>query len=244
MRVTLPRRSVTRVTLSRAVPCSSLQAAFPANPWPGLLEEFKKPYMSKLCRFLSAEYVDWNVYPPRKDIFTAFRLTALKDTKVVILGQDPYHNSKHAMGLAFSVPANAKSLPRSLSMIYRELEHDPEVDRHKDAARKVGDLTRWARQGVLLMNTVLTVGDAAGSHNARGWETFTNKAIELLNDRDKSLVFLLWGKNAQKKTELITNPRHCVLLAAHPRVQGFLGCRHFSRTNTFLKKHGFDPILW
>jgi len=225
---------------------------FPAASWPGLKGEFDEDYMRMLCHFLRAEYKDWEVYPSRRDIFNALHLTPFEKVRVVIVGEDPYRNAKHAMGLAFSVPRGVRPLPRSLDNIHRELDGNPALERDPDTKRrKSGDLTWWAEQDVLLLNSVLTRGEA-GSHAARGWELFTDKAIELLIEHQKRiehpkrLVFLLLGKEAKKKARLVDRSSHHILCADHPAARGdnFIGCGHFSQTNTFLKKQGLPPIQW
>ena len=177
------------------------------------------------------------------DIFKALILTDYEDVKVVILGQDPYHGPGQAHGLCFSVPEGI-SLPPSLQNIYKEIENDLQIKMNPS-----GDLTCWAKEGVLLLNTVLTVrANQANSHHGKGWELFTDKIIELLNAREKPIVFILWGNNAKAKIEKIDNPHHLVLTAPHPSplsaYYGFFGCRHFSKTNNFLKSMNIPPINW
>lgn len=206
--------------------------------------EFEKPYMQQLRAFLRAEKDKRKVvYPPSAEVFQAFSLTPLPAVKVVLLGQDPYHGPGQAQGLCFSVPPG-KALPPSLVNIYKELRTDLGIPPARN-----GCLIPWAKQGVLLLNSVLTVerGKAA-SHQGKGWEQFTDKAIELLNKHTSGLVFLLWGAYAQRKGSFIDAKRHCVLKAAHPSPfsahQGFFGCRHFSQTNHYLEKQGKTPINW
>ena len=213
------------------------------NSWDELLaDEFKKDYYQQLRQFLKAEYSSRVVYPGMYDIFNALRYTAYEDVKVVIIGQDPYHEPGQAHGLCFSVQ-DGTPLPPSLKNIYKELWDDLGV------SRTSGCLTDWAKQGVMLLNAVLTVRQGqAGSHAGKGWETFTDHVIELLNDREDPVVFLLWGGYARKKKALITNRRHYVLEAAHPSplsaYSGWFGCRHFSKANAILTSMGKSPIMW
>ena len=213
------------------------------NSWDALLaDEFKKDYYLQLRQFLKAEYSSRVVYPGMYDIFNALKYTAYEDVKVVIIGQDPYHEPGQAHGLCFSVQ-DGTPLPPSLKNIYKELWDDLGV------SRTSGCLTDWAQQGVLLLNAVLTVRQGqAGSHAGKGWETFTDHVIELLNEREDPVVFLLWGGYARKKKALITNRRHFILEAAHPSplsaYNGWFGCRHFSRANAILTSMGKSPILW
>ena len=205
--------------------------------------EFEKEYYRKLGKFVNYEYQKGTVYPEKDDIFTAFRLTPLSKVKVVILGQDPYHEPGQAHGLAFSVKPGVE-IPPSLVNIYKEL--------HDDLGCYIPDngyLGKWAEQGVLLLNTVLTVrAHQALSHRGVGWETFTDAVITAVNQIDRPIVFLLWGSPAQRKAEMLNNPRHLVLKAPHPSplsaYRGFFGCRHFSTANRFLTEHGIDPIDW
>jgi len=214
------------------------------NHWDHLLaEEFQKEYYRKLREFLVEEYRTKVIYPSMYDIFKALILTDYEDVKVVILGQDPYHGPGQAHGLCFSVPEGI-SLPPSLQNIYKEIENDLQIKMNPS-----GDLTCWAKEGVLLLNTVLTVrANQANSHRGKGWELFTDKIIELLNTREKPIVFILWGNNAKAKIEKIDNPHHLVLTAPHPSplsaYYGFFGCRHFSKTNNFLKSRNIPPINW
>lgn len=214
------------------------------NEWDTLLaDEFRKPYYLQLRQFLKNEYSTRRIYPDMKDIFNALRYTPYNDVKVVIIGQDPYHGAGQAHGLCFSVKKGVQP-PPSLMNIFKELQADvgTQLPPH-------GELTDWAKQGVLLMNTVLTVREAMpNSHRGKGWETFTDRVIGLLNEREKPIVFLLWGGNAKAKLPLITNPRHKILTAAHPSplsaYGGFFGCRHFSQTNDFLRLNGEKEIDW
>ena len=183
------------------------------------------------------------IYPPKGQWFRAFELTPLSQTKVVILGQDPYHNPEQAQGLSFSVP-EGMTLPPSLRNIYQELEADLGIDPNTS-----GDLSRWATQGVLLLNSVLTVEkNTPGAHANSGWEEFTDTVIDILNTQKQHLVFLLWGAYAQKKAQWIDTSKHLVLKAAHPSPfsahKGFFGCKHFSQANNYLKMHGLETINW
>ena len=214
------------------------------NDWDDLLkDEFQKEYYLKIRRFLINEYKQTIVYPNMYDIFNALKYTAYKDVKVVILGQDPYHGENQAHGLCFSVKKGVAQ-PPSLKNIFQELNRDLgcTIPNH-------GELTKWANEGVLLLNTVLTVRQGqANSHAKIGWEILTDKIIELLNMKDEPIVFLLWGRNAQSKSALINNPNHLILKCAHPSplsaYNGFIGCRHFSKTNAFLVKNNLKPIDW
>lgn len=205
--------------------------------------EFRKPYYKKLYDFIMNEYQTREVYPAPDDIFNAFSFTPLSKVKVVILGQDPYHEPGQAHGLCFSVKPDVK-IPPSLVNIYQEL--------HEDCGCFIPDngyLKKWADQGVLLLNTVLTVrAHAANSHKNIGWEEFTNAAIRVLNEQDRPIVFILWGKPAQMKKSMLNNPNHLILEAPHPSplsaYRGFFGSRPFSQTNKFLMSHGLDPIDW
>lgn len=214
------------------------------NDWDSLLEsEFCKNYYLKLQDFLKQEYDEHTVFPPRDDIFNALKYTPYADVRVVILGQDPYHGKGQAHGLAFSVKRGVKP-PPSLRNIFKELESDVGINQPSH-----GELTDWAKSGVLLLNTVLTVREGeANSHKKKGWETFTDSIIALLDQKDSPVVFLLWGKNAESKRSIITNPLHKVLVAAHPSPlsahNGFFGCKHFSQTNDFLEKCKFRKIKW
>ncbi len=214
------------------------------NDWlEPLSAEFKKPYYKELYTFVRKEYSAAAVYPPADEIFTAFHLTPLSKVRVVILGQDPYHEPGQAHGLSFSVKPEV-TIPPSLENIYKELQSDLGCYIPDN-----GYLVKWARQGVLMLNTILTVrAHQAFSHKGRGWEQFTDAAIEAVNALDRPVAFLLWGKPAQSKREKLTNSRHLILTAPHPSplsaYRGFFGCRHFSRTNAFLKENGYDPIDW
>ena len=209
-----------------------------------LHEEFSKEYYKNLFFFVRKQYSETTVYPKADEIFTAFHLTPLEKVKVVILGQDPYHNEGQAHGLCFSVKPDVE-IPPSLVNIYKEL--------HDDCGCYIPDngyLTKWAKQGVLLLNTVLTVrAHQANSHRGIGWEEFTDAAIRILDQQDRPMVFLLWGRPAQmKKSMLHRNPKHLILEAPHPSplsaYRGFFGCKHFSQTNEFLKANGLEPIDW
>lgn len=207
------------------------------NDWDQFLkEQFRQKYYKQLINFLIGEYEKNTIYPAPSQWFTAFQMTPYEQVKVVILGQDPYHGPRQAHGLAFSVPKGEKT-PPSLRNIFKELEADMGI-----TPPAHGNLESWAKQGVLLLNTVLTVrAGQANSHRDKGWETFTDAAIAYLNQREKPMVFLLWGSNAQKKEALITNSRHYILKAAHPSPlsahRGFFGCGHFSKTRRFLDEH-------
>lgn len=215
------------------------------NGWDELfLEEFNKPYFKNLKNFLLQEYATRTVYPPKSLILNAFDQTPYDKVKVVILGQDPYYNPGQAMGMSFSVNKGV-AVPKSLQNMFKEIADDI----GRTSAIEGGDLTPWARQGVLLLNTVLTVvAGQPNSHKGLGWETFTDAVINKLNSRNTPTVFLLWGRNALDKRALITNPTHLVLTAAHPSplsaFNGFFGCRHFSKTNEFLRKNGLEEIVW
>lgn len=213
------------------------------NDWDDFLaEETEKPYYKELRRFLVQEYRTKRVYPPMNDIFNAMRYTSLSGVKSVILGQDPYINENEAHGLAFSVNTGVK-IPPSLQNIFKELKADCEFDPPES-----GCLTGWALGGVLLLNTVLTVeAGKSKSHSRRGWETFTSAVIRKVNEKNEPVVFMLWGNDAKAKAELITNPRHLILTAAHPSPLAggrFFGCKHFSKANEFLKANGIKPIDW
>ncbi len=207
-------------------------------------DEFKKPYYKELYQFIRQEYDTRVIYPPADDIFNAFHFTPLSEVKVLILGQDPYHGEHQAHGLCFSVLPDQKELPPSLQNIYKEL--------HEDLGCYIpnnGYLKKWAKQGVLMLNTVLTVrAHQAGSHQGKGWEHFTDAIIQAVNAQDRPVVYLLWGKPAQSKIPMLTNPKHLILKAPHPSplsaFRGFFGCKHFSQTNEFLENHGIAPIDW
>ncbi|MBD5139013.1 MAG: uracil-DNA glycosylase [Ruminococcus sp.] len=214
------------------------------NEWDELLkDEFTKEYYLKLREFLKAEYSTRRIYPNMYDIFNSLKFTSYSDVKAVIIGQDPYHGAGQAHGLCFSVQKGT-AIPPSLQNIYKEIYSDLGIP-----PANHGYLKKWADNGVLLMNTVLTVREGqANSHRGMGWEIFTDRVIELLNQRDKPIVFLLWGGNAKQKMRLITNPNHLILQAAHPSplsaYNGFFGCRHFSKANEFLTANGMTPIDW
>ena len=205
--------------------------------------EFKKPYYGKLYKTVISEYSERVIYPASNDIFNAFAFTPLEQVKVVIIGQDPYPGDGQAHGLCYSVKPSVET-PPSLVNIYKELQDDLGCYIPNN-----GYLEKWARQGVLLLNTVLTVrAHQANSHRGIGWEEFTDAAIRALNEQDRPIVFLLWGKPAQMKKSLLNNPKHLILEAPHPSplsaYRGFFGCRHFSRTNQFLEQNGLAPIDW
>lgn len=214
------------------------------NDWDAILkDEFAKDYYQNIRKFLVYEYNHFTIYPSMYDIFNALKYTPYQDVKVVILGQDPYHGKGQAHGLCFSVKKGVTP-PPSLQNIFQELKNDVgcTIPSH-------GELTKWAKQGVLLLNTVLTVRSGqANSHANHGWEQLTDAIIAKLNERTEPIVFLLWGRNAKNKTTLITNPQHLILTCSHPSPYsadyGFFGCRHFSKTNAFLKEHGQTPIDW
>ncbi len=215
------------------------------NHWDQLLaDQFTSDYYLQLREFLKREYSTRRIYPPMFDIFNALKYTDYDDVKAVILGQDPYHGAGQAHGLCFSVKQGVKP-PPSLINIYKEQHDDLGINQPQNC----GDLTKWAKQGVLLLNTSLTVREGSpNSHRGKGWEILTDRIIALLNDRQQPMVFLLWGGNARAKKNLITNPSHLILEAAHPSplsaFNGFFGCRHFSKTNAFLEQHGITPIDW
>ena len=214
------------------------------NSWDILLkDEFEKPYYLNLRKFLVQEYKSQTIYPHMNDIFNALRYTDYKDVKVVILGQDPYHQPNQAHGLCFSVKKGVNP-PPSLQNMYKEIhaEYGYPIPQH-------GELTYWAEQGVLMMNTVLTVRESQpNSHKGMGWEIFTDNVISLLNQRPEPMVFLLWGANARAKKKIITNPNHLVLESAHPSplsaYNGFFGNGHFKKANEFLKSKGMEEIDW
>ena len=214
------------------------------NDWlEPLAPEFKKPYYAKLYKTIREEYSTKQIFPPADEIFTAFEMTPLSDVKVVIIGQDPYHGDGQAHGLCFSVKPDVET-PPSLVNMYKELNSDLGCYIPNN-----GYLTKWAKQGVLMLNTVLTVrAHQANSHRGIGWEEFTDAAIRILNEQDKPIVYLLWGKPAQMKKSMLNNPKHLILEAPHPSplsaYRGFFGCQHFSKTNTFLIENGLTPIDW
>lgn len=208
-----------------------------------LLVEFEKPYFKSLSDFVQKEYQTKNVFPPLENVFWAFSQCPFEKVKVVIIGQDPYHNEGQAHGLCFSVPDGIK-VPPSLGNIYKEIESDLGVKMPKS-----GDLTYWAKQGVLLLNATLTVeAHKAGSHQKKGWEEFTDNVIKTLSAEKENLVFLLWGTYAQNKAGLIDASRHLILKAPHPSPlsahRGFFGSKHFSKTNSFLKSKDIPEIKW
>lgn len=215
-----------------------------AEDWRAVMaEEIKKPYYKDLSRFVLTEYKKGTVYPPQDDIYNAF-VTPLKDVKVLLLGQDPYHNEHQAHGMSFSVLPDQKEIPPSLQNIYKELEADLGCYIPNN-----GYLQKWADQGVMLLNTVLTVrAHQANSHKDHGWETFTDRVIQVLNEQDRPMVYFLWGRPAQMKASMLNNPKHLVLKAPHPSplsaYRGFFGCKHFSQCNEFLVKNGLEPIDW
>ncbi len=215
-----------------------------AKSWYELLkEEFEKPYYKELQNFLIDEYSHYTIYPESQNVFNALNLVPYDKVRVVIIGQDPYHEPNQAHGLCFSVQ-DGVDIPPSLQNIYKEIHNDIGVP-----IPKTGDLTPWAKQGVLLLNSVLTVRKgAANSHKGKGWEQFTSAIIKKLNERDKPIVFLLWGNNAKQVANAVDNTKHFILSAPHPSplsaYAGFFGCRHFSKCNEFLKSIGESPIDW
>lgn len=214
------------------------------NNWDELLkEEFKKDYFIKLLDFVKNEYKTKTIYPKQNEVFNAFRYTDYDNVKVVILGQDPYHGPNQAEGLSFSV-SNEVLKPPSLKNIFKELESDLQIP-----FPEVNSLKKWAKEGVLLLNAVLTVEEhKPTSHKDRGWEIFTDDVIKLLNEKETPIVFILWGNYARSKKELITNPIHLVIESAHPSPfsahNGFFGSKPFSKTNEFLKKNNIKEIDW
>ncbi len=214
------------------------------NDWDGLLDsEFKKDYYLSLREFLKQEYFTRKIFPPMNDIFNALKYTSYENVKVVILGQDPYHGEGQAHGLCFSVKEGV-ALPPSLKNIFKELYSEYGIP-----SPGSGELTGWAKQGVLLLNTTLTVREGSpASHKRQGWEILTDKIISLINEKADSVVFMLWGSHARAKKALITNPRHLVLECAHPSplsaYNGFFGCGHFKRANEHLKEIGLSEIDW
>lgn len=208
-----------------------------------LMAEFEKPYFEMLTQFVRAEYANGLCFPPGKLIFNAFNQCPFDNVKVVLIGQDPYHEPGQAQGLCFSVGDGVK-FPPSLRNIFTEIQSDLGV-----AVPDSGDLTRWAKQGVLLLNATLTVrAHAAGSHQNKGWETFTDAVIRAVSDGRDNVVFMLWGSYAQSKAKLIDSTRHCVLKSAHPSplsaYRGFFGNHHFSICNQYLQQHGLEAINW
>lgn len=214
------------------------------NDWEkALSKEFKKPYYLKLYNTVRSEYSKTTVYPPSEEIFTAFNLTDINDVKVLILGQDPYHELGQAHGLSFSVKPGV-AIPPSLLNIYKELEDELSLYIPNN-----GYLEKWAKQGVLMLNTVLTVrAHNANSHKGIGWEEFTDAAIMALNELDKPIVYMLWGSNARSKAKMLNNKKQLVLEAPHPSplssYRGFFGCNHFIKCNEFLKANGLSEIDW
>lgn len=214
------------------------------NDWDTILaDEWQKPYYKELMAFLEKEYANNTVYPDMNDIFNALKFTSFEDTRVVIIGQDPYHGEGQAHGLCFSVKDGVR-FPPSLRNIFKELKTD--VGKEIPTS---GCLTEWARQGILLLNAVLTVREGEPtSHKDKGWEIFTDRVIAELNKKETPVVFLLWGAYAQKKAEIITNPIHKKLISVHPSPlsasRGFFGCKHFSKTNEILYNKGFSAIKW
>lgn len=214
------------------------------NDWDSLLQdEFKKEYYIKLREFLKSEYKNHNIHPSMYDIFNALKWTSYEGTKVVILGQDPYHEEGQAHGLAFSVKVGVQ-IPPSLLNMYKELKNELGLYIPNN-----GYLEKWARQGVMLLNASLTVRDGlANSHRNKGWEIFTNRVVELLNMREEPVIFLLWGNNAKEKMSIITNPKHYILTSVHPSPlsasRGFFGCGHFKKANEILESIGKEPIDW
>ena len=214
------------------------------NEWDEIIGgEFEKSYYKELRAFLKSEYFSCKIYPDMHDIFNALKYTPYNSVKAVILGQDPYHGAGQAHGLCFSVKKGVTP-PPSLINIFKELNDDLGIE-----ISKHGELTDWAKNGVLLLNTALTVREGLpNSHRGKGWEIFTDAVISALNQRNEPIVFILWGANAKAKASLITNPIHLKLTAAHPSplsaYNGFFGCRHFSKANEFLIKNGIEPIDW
>ena len=215
------------------------------NEWDSLLKTtFESENYLTLRQFLKKEYSSYRIYPPAADIFNALKMTDFGNVRAVILGQDPYHGAGQAHGMCFSVREGVEP-PPSLKNIYKEIKDDIGIDMPMD----YGCLEAWAKQGVLLLNTVLTVRDgAAASHRGKGWEQVTDKIISLIGQREQPTVFLLWGRPAREKKRLITGKNHLVLECAHPSplsaYNGFFGCRHFSRANAFLKERGLSEIDW
>ncbi len=214
------------------------------NDWDiALNDEFKKEYYLKLREFLKSEYSTRRIYPPMNDIFNALRYTSYENARVVILGQDPYHGAGQAHGLCFSVKSGVPH-PPSLKNIFKELSEE-----YATATPESGELIGWAKQGVLLLNTTLTVREASPmSHKGQGWEILTDRIISLMNEKSTPVVFMLWGGHARAKKTLITNPRHLVLECAHPSplsaYNGFFGCGHFRRANEFLRTRALPEIDW
>ncbi len=215
------------------------------NDWlDSISAEFRKPYYKDLFSFVKDEYSKAVIYPPADDIFNAFHYTPLSKVKVLLLGQDPYHNVNQAHGLSFSVLPSQPEIPPSLQNIYKELQEDLGCYIPNN-----GYLKKWADQGVLLLNTVLTVrAHQANSHQGHGWEQFTDAVIQAVNAQDRPIVYFLWGRPAQNKAPMLTNPKHLILKAPHPSplsaYRGFFGCKHFSQANAFFEKNGMEPIDW
>lgn len=214
------------------------------NDWDEFLEkQFEHLYFRKIESFVEREYDEKTIYPPHDDIFNAFKFTSLSEIKVVILGQDPYHEPGQAHGLSFSTP-EGKPIPRSLSNIFKEIKEEYGYEIPEN-----GCLEKWAKQGVFLLNTVLTVEKSnANSHSKCGWQTFTDNVIKEINKQEQPIVFMLWGKQAEKKKELLNNPNHIVLITSHPSPfsarRGFMGCNHFKLANEFLKENNVEEINW
>ena len=214
------------------------------NDWDDALEEeFNKDYFLKIKEFIEEEYKTKTIYPPKKEIFNAFKLCPLNKTKVVILGQDPYHEKGQAHGLAFSTP-EGHPIPRSLKNIFKEIQSEYDYP-----IPDSGCLEYWAKQGVFLLNTALTVEEGkANSHSKCGWQTFTDNVIKILNEQKNPIVFLLWGKQAELKKEILNNPNHLVLISSHPSPfsarRGFFGSNHFKLANEFLMKNNLKEIDW
>ena len=217
------------------------------NSWQELLAtEMKEPYFKQLIEFIEKEYLrkKTKIFPPENQIFRAFNDCPVDKVKVVILGQDPYPTEGHAQGLCFSVDENVRPFPKSLNNIFKELESDLGVPFPEN-----GSLVRWAKQGVLLLNAVLTVEESKPESHAKiGWEKFTDAAIKLLNQHSNSIVYLFWGAKAQEKAALVDPEKNCILKSTHPSplsaYRGFLGCKHFSQTNSYLVKEGKEIIRW
>jgi uracil-DNA glycosylase len=215
-----------------------------AESWKNILQkEFKKPYFKELSTFVNSEYLNHICYPKQIAIFAAFDFCSIENLKVVIIGQDPYHGEGQANGLCFSVK-DGISHPPSLKNIFKELSTDLDKEIYKS-----GNLEKWAKQGVLLLNSTLTVrSQEAGSHQKKGWETFTDEVIKIISEEKENVVFLLWGKFAESKMKLISTEKHKIFIAPHPSPlgawRGWFGCRHFSKTNDFLKGIGEKSIQW
>ena len=215
------------------------------NDWLTVLKpEFAKDYYKKLYEFVKEEYLAHVIYPPSDNIFEALHLTKLSDVKVLILGQDPYHNEHQAHGLSFSILPDQREIPPSLKNIYKELNNELGLYIPNN-----GYLKKWADQGVLMLNTVLTVrAHEANSHKGHGWEYFTDAIIKAVNEQDRPIVYMLWGRPAQSKIPMLTNKKHMILTAAHPSplsaTRGFFGCNHFIKCNEFLASCSIEPIDW